>query len=303
MNTWLAQHALALRAALGKLAANPLASVFSILVMGIALSLPAALYLGVASLNRWSGNQEEQVRLSVFLDAEAADRAFSETGNRLKAHPGIQKIEPLPKDRALREMEARLGMENVATALGVNPLPNAFIVHPRTRDWAALSNLRDEIGAWPEVSEVIWDSEWVRKLQAILGLLKNGVWMLAALLGFALLAITFNTVRLQVLTQKVEIEVTSLIGATRAFIRRPFLYFGALQGLLAGFACLGVVAAIVSLLQAKMHALNALYGASFVLTFPSVQQIVVLLALAAGLGWLGALISVGRHLARTSATS
>jgi cell division transport system permease protein len=300
MSVWLAQHAQALRAAFGKLGANPLGSLFNVLVMGIALSLPASLYTGLASLSRWSGQHQDHVRLSILLDQDAGEKAFSETAAKLKAHRNVQTIEPLPKERALKAMEEKLGLDNVARALGQNPLPDAFVVHAETHDFAALSAMRDEISEWPNVSEVIWDSEWVKKLQGILSFAETAVWILAALLGFGLLAVTFNTVRLQVLTQKVEIEVASLIGATRAFIRRPFLYFGALQGLFAGLACLGIVALIAWLLQAKIQALNALYGSAFALALPGPWQTLALLALACALGWLGALISVNRHLARAS---
>lgn len=300
---WLAQHAQALREALGKLMTNPLGSVFNILVMGIALSLPAALYSGLISLQRWSGQHKEQVRLTVFLDDDTGAKAFAEIAAKLKARNEVERIEALPKERALQAMEEKLGLENVAATLGGNPLPDAYVVHASTRDFATLSRLRDDIERWPNVSEVIWDSEWVKKLQAILRFAETGVALLAGLLGFGLLAVTFNTVRLQVLTQKIEIEVASLIGATRAFIRRPFLYFGALQGLLAGFACLGIVALVASLLRTRIGALNALYGSEFALALPGAGQILWLLVLACALGWLGALISVSRHLSKVNATS
>lgn len=304
MSGWLAQHAQALREAFGKLKTNPLGSLFNILVMGIALSLPAALYAGLASLQRWSGQHEKQVRLTVFLTEDAGEKAFSEMAAKLTARNEVEKVEALPKERALKAMEEKLGLENVAATLGRNPLPDAYVVHARsTRDFAALSRLRVDIEGWPNVSEVIWDSEWVKRLQAILRFGETAVWVLAGLLGFGLLAVTFNTVRLQVLTQKVEIEVASLIGATRAFIRRPFLYFGALQGLFGGFACLGIVALICALLQAKIEALNALYGSAFMLALPSAGQTFGLLGLACALGWLGALISVSRHLSRVGASS
>ncbi len=247
MSVWLAQHAQALIAALGKLKTNALGGIFNILVMGIALALPAMLYAGLESLSRWSGQHGEDVRVSVFLDTDADAKAFAEVGTKLKSHVNVRSIEPLPKQPALKALEENLGLENVAATLGENPLPDAFIVNANTTDLAQLSALRDEIGGWADVDQVIWDAEWVKKLQAILKAAETAVTLLAALLGFGLLAITFNTVRLQVLTQKTEIEVASLIGATRAFIRRPFLYFGALQGLLAGATGLAIVALAAAL--------------------------------------------------------
>lgn len=298
MTAWLAEHVHALRSALAKLTINPLGNLFNVLAMAIALSLPAALYAALGSLSEWAAHREDHPRLSIFLAQDAGGRAFSEIAAKLKAHAEVASFETLPKQRALKALEEKLGLENVAAALGENPLPDAFIVHAKSSDFAQLSRLQEEIARWPDVSEVLWDAEWVKRLHAIVRLGESAVWVLAVLLGFGVLAITFNTVRLQVMTQRAEIEVAGLIGATRAYIRRPFLYFGALQGLIAGLACCGIVFAVVHYLQTKIEPVNTLYGARFVLGLPPPVEALAALAMAAGLAWLGALFSVGRHLAR-----
>jgi cell division transport system permease protein len=121
--------------------------------------------------------------------------------------------------------------------------------------------------------------------------------VLAALLAFGLVAVTFNTVRLQILTQRDEIEVSKLIGATDAYIRRPFFYQGALTGLAGGLAAVGIVAASVAVLNVEVARLAATYGADFRLGLPGVGDLVAVLIFAGGLGWVGAWLSVSRHLA------
>ena len=141
------------------------------------------------------------------------------------------------------------------------------------------------------------DAEWAQRLDAVLNLGRIALMLLATLLAFALVAVTFNTIRLQILTQREEIEVATLIGATDAFIRRPFLYYGALLGVLGGLAACGFVWAATTVLNGALTDLSYLYGARWEVSPLAGRDALSLLAFAAGLGWLGAWLSVGRHLA------
>ena len=177
-----------------------------------------------------------------------------------------------------------------------NPLPDAFVVTARANRAQTLERLRDEAQNWPKVAHVQVDSDWARKLEAALRLGRTAVAILGALLAAALVAVTFNTIRLQILTRREEIEVSKLIGATNPFIRRPFLWFGTLQGLAGGLLAWIIVALAVYLLNRDIAALGALYSASFSLTGLSPRDAASLLATASLLGWLGAWLSATRHL-------
>ena len=152
---------------------------------------------------------------------------------------------------------------------------------------------------WPGVAHVQLDSAWSRRLDAFLRIGRLAVTLLAGLFAGALVAVTFNTIRLQILAQAAEIEVSRLIGATDAFIRRPFHYFGALQGALGGLFALLLVAGIGWALTAPAGELLALYGAAFAPHGPSPAQAGAVVGIGAALGWLGAQISVAIHLRRT----
>ena len=170
-----------------------------------------------------------------------------------------------------------------------NPLPDAFVVTSR-------EDLADELAKLPGVAHVQADAVWARRLAAIAAIAQLGLWVLAALLGAALVAVTFNTIRLQILTQRDEIEVSKLIGATDAFIRRPFYYLGLLQGLAGGAVALAVVAAALALLNREVRVLADSYGSDFRLAFVGSSEVLAILLIAAALGWLGAQLSVSRHL-------
>ncbi|MCC4115044.1 permease-like cell division protein FtsX [Aromatoleum toluclasticum] len=296
MMNWFYLHGRAFMQALQRIASQPLGTLLSALVVGIALSLPAAGYLlidNVASLARGVSGAPE---ISVFMaqDASAEDIAAAE--KRLRGDAQLAGYRHVTKDEALRQLE-KGGLGDVLGGLTANPLPDAFIVTPRGEDPAVYDGLYARFAAWPGVAHVQLDSAWVKRLHALLGLGRSAVLLLAGLLGFALVIVTFNTIRLQILTQRHEIDVSRLLGATDPFIRRPFYWFGSLQGLLGGCVALATVWATVQALGRPVASLAETYGAVFALTGPGPLESAAILGFAAFLGWFGSAISVRRHLA------
>jgi cell division transport system permease protein len=235
-------------------------------------------------------------QLSVFLRPEVKRPDAEALLARLKVDARWREIRFVPREQALQELQASEGLAEVVAALNRNPLPDAFVLRPKTADAAALELLAAELRVLPAVAHVQVDSAWARRLGALAGTARLAIALLAALLAFGLVAITFNTIRLQILTQRDEIEVSKLIGATDAFIRRPFYYLGLLQGLAGGLVALVLVAAGLGLLNREVRVLADSYGSGFRLGFLSFADALAVMALAALLGWLGAQLSVSRHL-------
>ncbi|MDP3441079.1 MAG: ABC transporter permease, partial [Azonexus sp.] len=177
-----------------------------------------------------------------------------------------------------------------------NPLPDAFIVEPDNVEPEALEVLRKEIASWPKVAHVQLDSAWVKRFDAFLKLGRMALWMLAGIFAAGLVAVTFNTIRLQVMAQAAEIELARIIGATDAFIRRPFYYFGALQGALGGLLAAALVLGALRLLAGPVGDLAGLYGGSFSLRSPGWREVASLAGAGALLGWIGAQLSVSLSL-------
>ena len=275
---------------------NPLATLFTALVIGIALSLPAGLYTLIDNLSVLGSHISSSPQISIFLTLDAQSTDVARIQNKLKNHAAVRKVRFVSRADALRNLEASAGLNDVAKSLQQNPLPDAFVIEPATGEPAALDKLRSAAEKWPKVAHVQLDSAWARRLAAFTELGQQAALMLAALLGCALIAVTGNTIRLQILTQREEIEVSKLIGATSAFIRRPFLHFGILQGLTGGLAAWLVVDAGIWLLNNNVAQLAALYASDFRLQPLSIDSGIILLAFAALLGWLGAYLSVSLHL-------
>jgi len=283
VSAWIHQHWQALRLGVRKL------SLLNALVIGIALSLPAAGYALIESLRPAGERLALEPRISLFL-APQAKRADAEAlGARLRADRRIASVRFVPREEALKEMSSVQGLSEVIGALGRNPLPDAFVVTSK-------QDIAGELAGLPGVAHVQADAVWAKRLAAAAAIARLGVGVLAALLGAALVAVTFNTIRLQILTQRDEIEVSKLLGATDSFIGRPFYYLGLLQGLLGGMLALVIVATALGLLNREVRVLAESYGSNFRFGFLPLSEAALVVFTAAALGWLGAWLSVQRHL-------
>jgi len=291
VNAWLRQHAAALRTALARLATPP--GLFSAAVIGVAVSLPAGGYALLESLRGVAARVTLEPQISLFLAPEASRAQADALGKALRADRRLSGVNFVPREAALKDLAAVQGLGDVVASLGRNPLPDAFIVTAQTESLEALAA---ELARLPGVAHVQADTVWAQRLAALARIGRLGLGLLAALLGAGLVAVTFNTIRLQILTQREEIEVSKLIGATDAFIRRPFYYLGLLQGAAGGVIALAIVAILLALLNREVGALAASYGSSFRLAFLAPADAAAVLLLAGSLGWLGSHLSVSRHL-------
>jgi len=216
----------------------------------------------------------------------------------LTQHPAIARVEFVARADALEQLKKSTGLADVIGGLQQNPLPDAFVIYPKPGEAQALETLRNELAKLPRVAQAQLDSAWAYKLDALLKFGRILALILAGLLSLALVAITFNTIRLQILTQSSEIEVSKLIGATNSFIRRPFLYFGAIQGLLGGIMAWVIITLSLLLLNFQLKTLSQLYASHFTLHPLSFGDSISLLLFSMYLGWLGAWLSVARHLSQ-----
>jgi cell division transport system permease protein len=298
MKIFLSQHLAALKSAARRLAFSPLNTMLSLIVIGAALALPAAGWVVLDNLQGLTGKFSGMQQISLFMTAGAGKKEAAEIESRLrKADPGKWRF--VSREDALQSLKETEGMADIAAGLAKNPLPDAFVVEPGDTLPETLERLADTFRSWPAVTHVQLDSAWSRRLDAFLRIGRLAVALLAGTFAGALVAVTFNTIRLQILAQAAEIEVSRLIGATDAFIRRPFHYFGALQGALGGLFALLLIAAAGWMLASPTAELLALYGASFVPRGPSPEHAGAIVGIGAVLGWLGAQISVAIHLRRT----
>ncbi len=295
MSQWISLHRAALALAFRRLWATPLNTLLSLLVIGSALTLPACGYVALDNLRTLGNSASGVQQISLFMSLDAGKKEIGEIESRLR-QAANGKWRFVPKEDALKRMQSSEGMADIVASLPRNPLPDAFIVEPANTEPEALEVLRKEIAGWPKVAHVQLDSAWVKRFDAFLRLGKLALWMLAGLFGAGLVAVTFNTIRLQVMAQSAEIEVARMIGATDGFIRRPFYYFGALQGALGGLLAALLVVGALRMLAGPVGELATLYGGNFALRLPGLNEVFGLAGVGALLGWIGAQLSVSLSL-------
>jgi cell division transport system permease protein len=291
-------HLQALLGALGRLARSPLATLLTLLVIALALALPAALKLFVANAQTATGNFASAVDVSVFLKTDVPLVKAQQLAQNARARNDVASVTLIPADKGLEDFRTYSGFGDALAALKENPLPHVLHVRPRTTasSTAALESLRRYFVAWPEVELVQVDSEWVMRFNAILEVLQRVLLIAAALLGVGVLAVIGNTIRLEIQARRAEIEVTKLVGGSNAFVRRPFLYTGVLYGLGGALLAWGILALVLLILHDPVATLAKLYGSRFELQGLAPEDVAVLLGAGFVLGWLGAWISAARHL-------
>ncbi|MEO5932640.1 MAG: permease-like cell division protein FtsX, partial [Duganella sp.] len=298
MTHWFRQHRYALAAALGHLRRSPGSFLFNIIVVAIALALP---FTGVTLLDNVRPMSEQlsvDPEISVFLKQDTPREQAEGLAVQLRQTlPDKQaKIIFTSREKALDSMKEKSGLADVLTTLGENPLPDSYVLKldafRLAQSGGDVDRLAEQIRALPGVDTVQVDSAWVKRLAALLNILHLGLLLLAVTLGTVVVAVIFNTIRLQVMTQREEILVSKLIGATDSFIHRPFYYTGALLGLCAGGLALGVVSLALRPLNTAIAEFARLYASEFQLIPLAPLPVAGLLALSAGLGLAGAVLSV-----------
>jgi len=301
MRTWLRLHTQAFAAAASRLAAQPLATALSVLVIAIAIALPVLTAVVLKSLAAATAGLDTEPHVNIYLALDATEEDARRLEPRLRANPEVAAVRFVSRAQALDELKATTHLAELLASLDRNPLPHAFSVRIRTADAARLEALRAEWAAWPKVDQVAADFEWSERLGRWVGFGNRALAGVALFLALAVVFIVGHLIRLQVLTQREEIEVSQLVGATAADVRRPFLYHGILQGLLAGLAAILLAALVSAWLRHELQALTSSYASEFkVIGLDSGFTVGIALA-AAGLGWFGAWLSVARELRRFGA--
>jgi cell division transport system permease protein len=260
--------------------------------------MPLGLKLFVTNARAATGDFASAVDLSVYFKAATPLEKAQQLARSAEARAGIAAVELIPADAALAEFRRYSGFGTALEALEDNPLPHLLHVRPAP-EWSSaehLQTLRSYFAAWPEVELVQIDSEWVLRFNAMLDLMRRLLVVGAGVLGLGVLAVVGNTVRLEIANRRAEIEVTKLVGGSNGFVRRPFLYTGALYGLIGALLAWVLILTGVIVLSEPAGRLAALYGSRFNLSGPTRDDIGVLLLVGALLGWLGAWLSASRHL-------
>ena len=301
MRTWLRLHALAIGAAVRRLASQPWSSAMSILLIGFAFTLAILAAVVLRTVGAAAAMLDPDPHANVFLALDATDEEARKVGEALRTHPEASSVRFVPRAQALEELKANTHLAELLAALDRNPLPHAYTVRLRSADPARLEAARAAWSRLPKVEQVASDFEWAARLARWVGVADRVLLGLAVALAAAVAFIVGHLTRLQVVIRREEIQVSQLIGATPADVRRTFLYHGALQGALAGCAGLALSGLIAFWAGRELSALTPTYAAELKGVVLSPKEGASIIAWASALGLAGAWIAVRRELSRFSA--
>lgn len=294
MNAWLTQHMQALNLVLRRFKTNKLNTLLICLAIGVTLALPSMLYAVLDSVSGLASNVKTESQMSVFLATEHSDDAIGNIKAALEKNPAIKNFSFVSKEDALAKLQAADTNNEVLNSLENNPLPDAFFVEPNNLDASSIENLQKDLRQLEGVEDVQVNGAWMKRLNYLVLLGKQAMLILASLLALLLIAVIGNTIRMQILTQQAEIDLSRLIGATKSFIRRPFLYAGALYGLLGGLFALLITFTIIHLFNRSIAPIAAEYESNFLLNFPNFYVSILICITSLLLGLISAYFAVSK---------
>ena len=298
IQAYFARHAQTLVGSLGRMVNQPFATLMTMGVVAVALALPLLLSLFLSNMRTATGNWNDAFDLSVYMNKKAGAARAAAVAKQLRQRDDVATVRVITADQALAEFRDDSGFGKALDALSDNPLPDTLIVTPTlpASTPQGTDALKQAIAAIADVQTVQLDTEWVKRLHAMLDILRRVVLLTAGLLGVGVVLIVGNTIRLDILNRRAEIEVMKLVGASDGFTRRPFLYSGIWYGLGGGLMALILVAVAAALLAQPVDTLAKAYGSQFHLKGLGFTAAAGVLALAVGLAWLGSWLAATRHI-------
>ena len=296
---WLTRHASTSLGALGRLSRQPFASLMIVLVIAVTLAIPAAINVIVKNAQSVSGTWDNALDFSVYLRKELSVSEAEGLARLIGQRADVASVTLIKADDALAEFKQQSGFGAALDQLNDNPLPHALVVRPGPGNTSAsLILLQEEIGNLPESELVQVDTEWVQRFHAILDIVRQAIAIGAALLGIAIVVVIGNTIRLDIENRREEIEVTKLIGASNAFVRRPFLWTGFWYGLLGGACALLLVEYGLFLLKGPVTRLAGLYQGNITVASLNLVESASIVGVACFLGLLASWVTAARHMYR-----
>jgi cell division transport system permease protein len=292
----IANHRLTLFQSLRDMAAEPLQTIMTVLVIAIALALPGALYLAVENLERLSGNVEASTQITVFVEMDASETVVATLDSRLRTLSGVGLITFISPDQALEEFQALSGFGRALDYLSDSPLPAVFVVQPDSVDLTRAGLIAEQIEKFAGVDQVQVDMQWLQRLRSMLEIGEKLITALGITLALGVLLAVANTIRLAIQSRTDEIIVIRLVGGTDAYVRRPFLYTGVVFGFFGGLVAVIFLSLLVFWLNRSIEVLASLYESRFVLHGLDLASFSSVLGGGAILGLLGAWLAVQKHL-------
>jgi cell division transport system permease protein len=299
ISIWFTRHISTSIGSLGRLFRQPFASLMIILVIAVTLAIPASLSLVVKNAQAVSNGWDNAMDFSIYLKRGLSENEADGLAKLIQQRADVDTVKLITATEALTDFKQQSGFGQALDHLSENPLPHTLVVRPSPANTSqSMILLQEELGNLPEADLVQVDTEWVQRFHAILDIVKQAIVIGASLLGVAIIVIIGNTIRLDIQNRREEIEVTKLIGASNAFVRRPFLWSGFWYGLFGGLLALGLVQYGLFLLEQPVARLAGLYQSGVTMLSLAPSESLAILGVGVVLGLVGSWFAAARHMRR-----
>lgn len=289
-------HALVAGDSLRRLVRARLGTTLTLMVIAIALSLPAGLFVLLKNAVTVSAGWQGSAQISLFLKSDVTPEQGRRLADELARRVDVKRTDYISRESALATFREQSGLGDLLTGLDENPLPAVVVVYPAADDFAAAERLRTELAQKDNVETAQLDAQWLQRLFALLDLARRLSLVLAVALGLAVLLVIANTIRLAIENRRDEIRIMLLMGATDAYVRRPFLYTGFWYALGGALLALALVSGVLVWLDGPVRTLAALYRSDFRLEGLGISGALTLLTASLLIGLGGAALAVQQHL-------
>ncbi len=297
MKSLLLRHVQVLLASLGRLARRPVSSALTLGGIGVALAVPLTLYVLVQNLSSVFADYDDSPRLSVYVERGAGEGAADALAASLRDEPRIAQLTVIPRDRGLEQLLRHDALAGLRGRIGENPLPDVIEVRPAAGlDTDGYRELAASIAARDGVEDVQIDLQWVSRLRAVTDLASVVVQVFWVLLLAGVAMVISNAVRLSLVTARDEIEVIALVGGSEAFIRRPYLYAGMLQGSIGALVAVLLALAVHMLVAPALSRLMEAYLGGAGVSFAPPSMLLKVVVSAGAIGWMASWLTVSRFL-------
>ncbi len=298
LNAYFGHHLRVFLASLGRLYVQPIATLMTAAVIAIALALPTGLYIALANVSQISSGWDGSTQISLFLYTDVSENDAQKLMSRLEKHKDIKRVEMIDKEKGLQQFKEVSGFGDALKYLDTNPLPIVLVVQPRilSNQTEKTTKLVNDLGKNKLVELAQLDVQWVKRLYTLIEIANRGIWVISSMLAIAVLLVIGNTIRLDIQNRREEIEVSKLIGASDAFIRRPFLYTGLWYGIIGGILAWIITQLSLLMMENPIQKLALLYQSEFRLSGLGAGHTLMLILISCTLGLIGSWVAVSRHL-------
>lgn len=286
--------AILVRSAIRGLQTSAVTSGIAVLTIAVALFLVGAFALVVVNMEGLVERFGRELQVSTYLEEGLDEAEQIALAERVATIEGVARVELVDKDEALLRFREIGDGAALLEGLEENPLPASLEITllPASRNREGMRILRSALDGLPGIADIAHGQDWIEGYARAATLVRVSGYALGIVLALATLLIVANTIRLGVYAREEELEILALVGASRTYVRTPFLLEGTLQGTLGGLLALGMLWAAFQLFVPQLQ-----YGLVFFLgntdpRFFEVGEVMRLVLGGAGLGLLGSIAAL-----------